>query len=110
MVIALFNILAASTAATVYGLWAYKWATRRVWVLAGLYWLVSAACMAFSAVSAILWLKAVPISLTVLLSPNPLLLLVLLIPAAARAIELGREERETARARALRAQLCQEGG
>lgn len=103
MLLFVINITAATTAATIYSLWAVKWSKRRAWGLATLNGAVA------------LVASAIAIAYGHVLTSNDarflgsgirsLLPIVLLLPALTRFLEMRRDERREAVARTLEDQL-----
>ena len=89
MALVLMNILIGSLAATVFGIWAYKWFSRRSWLLAVIHSSISLASLAAAVALTVGMFH--PLALTPALS-SPLPALLVLLPTVARALELSTDE------------------
>lgn len=103
------NLAAGGVAATVYGLWAWKWMRRRAFWLAALNFIVMLACLGFALGYALLLYDPITHALATRMGFRYLAPIVLLVPAGARFVELRREERRDAMTVQFRRELRGEG-
>lgn len=105
MLLLLLNLAAGSAAATVYSIWAYRWAKRHQLGLALVNAATAIAALVFAIGYGVILAQAEHAATVQTTAFRPLASLVLLLPAAARFLELRRAERREAFARRLEAEL-----
>lgn len=105
MLLLLLNLAAGSAAATIYSIWAARWARRHQPGLALLNALIAAAALVFALGYGVILVQADHAVAVQATAFRPLASLVLLLPAVARFLELRRDERREAFARQLEAEL-----
>jgi hypothetical protein len=101
----LINLAAGSIAATIYAIWAVRWAQRRQAALALLNAAVALTALVFAIGYGFILAQADHAVAVQTTAFRPLASLVLLLPAVARFLELRRDEQREAFARRLRQEL-----
>lgn len=105
MLLLLVNLAAGSIAATIYAIWTVRWARRHQPWLALLNAAVATTALVFAIGYGFILAEAEHAPVVQSGAFRPLASLVLLLPAVARFLELRRDERREAFARALEAEL-----